>query len=277
MQTLIVIGLFALGIIIGSFLNVLSLRLKTGRSVIKGRSVCLACSAQIENKDLLPIVSYFLMGGRCRNCETPLSVQYPFIEIISGVLFALVGVFFFKDFLLSNSVFWVFIFLTLVVLSILLFIIIYDVRHKIIPDEVVYVLIAVSFLFLFIDGSFQVAIPSATRVLTAPILSIPFAALWFFSGGRWMGLGDAKLVWGFGWVLGLLGGVSAVVLGFWIGALWAIAVLLWQKIQSRKRNTLPSKGLSMKSEIPFAPFLILGFLLTFFSGWTILDIVVLTL
>lgn len=91
-----------------------------------------------------------------------------------------------------------------------------------------------------------------------------------------MGLGDGKLVWGFGWILGLSGGITAVVLGFWIGAAWAVAILLWQAFEKRTGG-LSSKGLSMKSEIPFAPFLIIGFLLVLFSNWTLLDLVFFTI
>lgn len=276
MQSVFVFFLFGVGVIVGSFLNVLSLRFKTGRSVTYGRSVCLTCGEQIRNKDLMPLVSYFMMGGRCRNCASPVSIQYPLVEIFTGVLFALTAVVFWERNLTGQALFWAVLTAFLLVLSILIFIAIYDLRHQIIPDEAVYLFIGLSAILLFIDmNSVKFAFPGTLNLLAGPILFLPFWALWFWSKGRWMGLGDGKLAWGFGWILGFYGGLSAVVLAFWIGAIWAIAVLLWQTLE-RKTGRLSSKGLSMKSEIPFAPFLIVGFLLVLFSGWTLLDFVFLT-
>jgi prepilin signal peptidase PulO-like enzyme (type II secretory pathway) len=226
---------------------------------------------------MIPIISYFMMGGRCRNCTSPVSIQYPLVEIGTGILFGMAGIFFFAPALLGSLVFWIALLLILAILALLVFITVYDLHHQIIPDRAAYLFAILSAPFLFIDlGTYSLSLPSITHLLAAPIISLPFVMLWYFSGGKWMGLGDGKLVWGFGWVLGLSGGLTAIVLGFWIGAAWAVAILLWQAFE-KKTGGLPSKGLSMKSEIPFAPFLILGFLLVLFSSWTLLDLILFTI
>ncbi len=146
--------------------------------------------------------------------------------------------------------------------------VVYDIRHKIIPDGVVYtfailslgkILITIPFVELF-------HFPALLDLLSGPILFLfPFFFLWFISKGEWMGLGDGKLALGMGWFLGFAYGISAIVLGFWIGAVVGLLILLVQKIG--KGNSPLSFGLghlTMKSEIPFGPFLILGLLLVFF-------------
>ena len=85
-----------------------------------------------------------------------------------------------------------------------------------------------------------------------------FALLWLISRGRWMGLGDAKLVLGVGLLLGPQGGVSAVILAFWLGAVVGVALILCQRLFARRRS------LTIKSEIPFAPFIVAGLGLVLF-------------
>jgi prepilin signal peptidase PulO-like enzyme (type II secretory pathway) len=95
-------------------------------------------------------------------------------------------------------------------------------------------------------------------LLAGPVLFLPFFILWIVSNGRWIGLGDGKLALGFGWMLGLDYGLSAIVLAFWIGAVVSIFLI------ARERLNLKKKQLTMKSEIPFAPYLILGYAIVYF-------------
>lgn len=131
-------------------------------------------------------------------------------------------------------------------------------RHKIIPDSLCYTFIAFGLIRLFLGGETLFHMPSIMDLLAGPILFAPFAILFFASKGKWMGFGDAKLAWGIGWFLGLTQGVSAIILGFWISALVS-AYLLFRK----------SRRLTIHSEVPFAPFLILG---TFIALFTAVDV-----
>ncbi len=153
--------------------------------------------------------------------------------------------------------FYAFMFSTLVVISV------YDMRHKMIPDKLVFLFSGLSLLWAVIVsgllGSYYLGM--VVNILAGPILALPFALLWFMSRGKWIGFGDAKLAVGMGWFLGLAGGVSAIALGFWIGALVSIALLLVSKFAKNRIK------ITRHTEIPFAPFLILGLALVFFFNF----------
>jgi prepilin signal peptidase PulO-like enzyme (type II secretory pathway) len=149
--------------------------------------------------------------------------------------------------------------------SLLIVIVVYDMRHKIIPDTLSYLYACIAFVSLFINYSFVGKIfilPSLWALLAGPILALPFALIWLFSRGRWMGLGDAKLLLGIGWMLGLSQGLASLILAFWSGAIVSIVLLV-----------LRYRGITFKSEIPFAPFLIFGVVLVFFFTLDIFSII----
>ncbi|MDD4989021.1 MAG: prepilin peptidase [Candidatus Pacebacteria bacterium] len=254
--------IFVFGLIVGSFLNVVILRYNTG-TTIGGRSYCFSCGEILHWYELVPLFSFLVQMGRCRSCKTRISWQYPLVEGVAGFLF----LFTFISFPFASSADLFLIFFYLVIESILVVITVYDIRHKIIPDGVVYAFAVLSLAKILVTTPFQALFhfPALWNLLAGPILFSPFFLLWVISKGRWMGLGDGKLAFGIGWFLGLAYGVSAIILGFWIGAGVSLLLLLLQKIA--KGNTslsLGVKNLTMKSEIPFGPFLILGTLLVLF-------------
>lgn len=104
-------------------------------------------------------------------------------------------------------------------------------------------------------------------LLAGPLVALPFFALWLVSKGRWMGLGDIKLAVVIGWMLGLLGGFSALIFGVWAGALVSLVIIGITRLVSRR------SGLTMKSEIPFGPFLAAGALFVLLTHITILALV----
>jgi leader peptidase (prepilin peptidase)/N-methyltransferase len=154
-----------------------------------------------------------------------------------------------------NTVFY------LLITCILLVITIYDMKHKIIPDALVYTFALVSLGKLFISPELAFVVPSIMDVLAGPLLALPFALMWLLSRGTWMGLGDAKLVLGIGWVLGLVPGISAIILAFWIGA---IISLVWMYVVVKKFKA--------RYEIPFGPYLILGMYLVLFFGIKVIEL-----
>ncbi len=244
------IAYFVFGAIVGSFLNVVALRYNTGRT-LGGRSSCFSCGRSLTALDLVPLFSFLALAGKCRSCGSKISWQYPLVEAGTALLF--LGVYL-TGFALAYQIY------LLPLLSLLAVILIYDLRHKIIPDALVYLFGALSLVSLFIDFPAQsLAYPTLQALMAGPLLAFPFAFLWLVSRGRWIGLGDAKLALGMGWLLGLAKGATAVLFAVWIGAAVSIALLLAQKWLFRGTNRL-----TMKSEIPFAPFLILGLLIVLF-------------
>jgi leader peptidase (prepilin peptidase)/N-methyltransferase len=211
--------------------------------LVTGGSKCLACAKQLRWYELLPVCSFLLQRGQCRRCFSKISWQYPLVELVTGLLFWF-----------SLRVFGLTAILPLylVIMSLLIVITVYDLRHKIIPDGLVYAFIILSIVPALVSGDRGVI---WSHLLAGLVLFLFFFLLWRISDGRWMGFGDAKLAVGVGFLLGLSGGVSAIVLAFWIGA--AIGVILLALSHWRWGR----KRFNMKSEIPFAPFIVLGLLL----------------
>lgn len=255
MDTLSLILSFIFGAIIGSFLNVVSLRFNTGMT-LGGRSKCLSCGNTLTWKELVPVFSFLFQRGACKKCKSKISWQYPLVEFSAGALFVLI-LFVFPPVSALAAIQTVIYLLTA---CLLLVITVYDIKHKIIPNQFVYTFAVVSFIGLFVGGSSWIHAPSYTALLAGPLLALPFALLWLVSKGTWMGLGDAKLTLGIGWLLGLSGGVNALVLAFWIAAAVSVTWLL-----------ITYKRFKPRTEIPFGPYLILGMYLVLIFHIQVLD------
>jgi prepilin signal peptidase PulO-like enzyme (type II secretory pathway) len=246
-----------LGAMIGSFLNVVIYRF--GASAIhKGRSICLSCGEKIRMRDLMPIFSYVFLGGKCRGCKTVISPQYILVELTMTVLGFMVYLSLPSTISLFQTISYIIYYIIL--FALLLTIGVYDYKHKIIPDEFsfTFALVALLGLFVSVDG---IIIPSFGTLLAGPLLALPTALIFFVSKGKWMGLGDSKLFLGIGWMLGLVLGFSAFVLSFWIGAIVSLAVM-----------RMPGSPLKLKSQIPFAPFIIVATIFVFFTKVDVLGL-----
>lgn len=218
--------------------------------------MCMSCRNQLAWFELIPVFSFIGLRGRCRNCKTKISIQYPLVEIIIGIIFAAFFLKFQNIFFISTYGFAITYAYYALFSSLLVVVAVYDLKHKIIPDILSFVLAIVSFVGLFIfDNSGSLPyfhMPSLVEFLSGPIIAAPFALLWLVSSGKWMGLGDAKLVISLGWFAGLSIAISGIVIAFWVGALVGLFLMI------------VFKKYGMKSEIPFAPYLIFGVLLAFF-------------
>ncbi len=254
MYIIIAVILFFFGTIIGSFLNVVIYRFNTGKTIMKGRSMCFSCGKTLEWHELVPLVSYIAQRGRCTKCKSPISVQYPLVEAVTGVMFVLLAFKFMSISLLSQPYFLIAVVWYTYIWCLFLVIAVYDIRHTVIPEKLVWLGNALAFLALFLFSNFHFAPHPASwgALLAGPVLALPFWALWFGSKGKWMGLGDAKLVIGLGWLLGAGAGLLGIFFAFWIGAIFSIALIL---IKGRKYT--------MHSQIPFGPFLVLGAFIVF--------------
>ena len=264
-----------LGLIVGSFLNVVIYRMNTGKGV-GGRSQCLSCRKVLSWHELIPILSFAWQRGRCRSCRTPLSFQYPLVELVTGVGFALVAHTFFwilfvnRMVYIGTLVFWLVFFCLAVVISV------YDMRHKIIPLAgliPLVILVVIGALFGgFLGGSFILA--GWKGVSLAPLFSLflvsaPFAFLWMYSDGRWIGFGDIEIMMLIGLFLGIIPGFSAIVLAFWSGAILLISLWIGMRLRKDKHSSMSQH---MNHAIPFAPFLLFGIFLVGVFGLNVFAI-----
>lgn len=250
-MTLFLVFSFIFGTIIGSFLNVVAYRYNSGMT-LRGRSKCFSCDRKLSWSELIPILSFIFQKGSCRKCKSKISIQYPLVEIGTGLLFVLIFNYF-PPTSLETSVMTIF---YLLISSILIVVTLYDIRHKIIPDAFSYTFAFLAFIHLFIAPDLSIITPSLSALIAGPLLALPFAAIWYFSRGKWMGLGDAKLVLGIGWTLGLVPALSAITLAFWIGA---VVSILWMAFVVRRFKA--------QYEVPFGPYLVLGMYIVLF--WNI--------
>ncbi len=224
---------------------------------LNGRSKCFSCGKNLLWYELIPIFSFLFQKGKCKKCKSKISWQYPIIEILAGLMFLMIF-YVFPPTTFANSIQTLFyIFIT----CILLVITIYDIRHKIIPDALSYTFSTLALLHLFISPDLSIVIPSWLSLLSGPILALPFILLWLISKGKWMGLGDGKIVFGIGWLLGFNLAISAIILAFWIGSVISI---VWMYIVFKK--------IKSKYEIPFGPYLILGMYLVLLFGIQVIDL-----
>lgn len=250
MEILVDVLIFVFGMIVGSFLNVLIYRYNTGRTIVAGRSMCLSCGRELRWFELIPVFSFLFQRGRCRKCATRISWQYPVVEIATGVLFAAVW---------QLGLAWFHTALLWAIFSLLVAVTVYDLRHKIIPDALVYIFIVLSLVTAYFSSLTE-------HVLTGIGLAAFFALLWLVSSGRWMGFGDAKLALGVGFLLGARGGVSATIFAFWSGAIIGVLLILIQRLSRRPGS------FTIKSEIPFAPFIVAGVLANLFFHFDLFSI-----
>ncbi len=247
---------FGLGLIIGSFLNVVILRLNTGRSIATGRSKCARCSTTLQWYELVPVFSFLGLRGKCRTCKTPISFQYPLVELVTAIMFVLL----YMHTVLVHGfkpIVWVSFIFSAIIASLLIVITVYDLRHTIIPNKIVYPFVVAGFLSVIWKAATVVGFMVVPALVAGPLLAAPFFFLWFFSKGKAMGKGDMKLALGIGWLVGIAGGITVFLLSFWIGAIVGLILI-----------TI-SRKYGMKSEIPFAPFLIIALTIVTLFGVSI--------
>jgi prepilin signal peptidase PulO-like enzyme (type II secretory pathway) len=240
-------GIF--GLILGSFANVLILREERSES-IGGRSHCVNCARTLRWYELVPVLSFFVLQGRCRTCGSSISWQYPLVEIL--VALGIVGIAVAPVSFLTKA-------LGIPIFFLLVCIAVYDVRTTYIPNRWAYLFV----FFAFGAGALRVLpmhpIDVGMFIIAGPLVASPLFLLWAASRGRWMGLGDGKLALGFGWLLGIIPGFVALALAFVSGAVVGLLLI------GITRFSRTSMGFTMKSEVPFGPFLIIGLCIVWFS------------
>lgn len=273
------------GLFIGSFLNVVADRLLAERSFIKGRSHCDHCSKPLGLKDLIPVLSFASLKGKCRYCKTRLSIYYPLSEILTGSLFVLMAVYsgVFQNFNLENHIEFVYL---AIVASLYIVLTLTDFKEKIIPDKIVYFGIVVTFLFglvsaLYSGISYYFTLKASelgpylieagfltdkimylVKMLSLTYLSTAVIFLFFYfliviTKGRGMGGGDLKLSIMIGLFNGFPLNIVAIFMGFVFGAVISLLMIF-----ARRK--------SLKDTVAFGPFMVLGSIVALFYGDQIL-------
>jgi leader peptidase (prepilin peptidase)/N-methyltransferase len=240
---------FIFGSCVGSFLNVCIYRLPASKSIVRPASACPKCNHEIRFYDNVPILSYLILGGRCRNCSTHIPIRYPLVELMGGV-FALLCLMKFGPGI-QALIYFVFITVLLVITFI-------DIDHRIIPD-----VLSLPGIPLFFLGSFGVAdvtwVDSLMGILVGGgILFLVAWVYYLFTHREGMGGGDIKLLAMIGALIGWKGILFTVFASSAIGTVAGILTMLHAK-----------KG--MKLAVPFGPFLSIGAILYLFFGNQIID------
>lgn len=211
MANLTVFLIFVLGLVIGSFLNSVISRLKTEESILSGASHCPHCKGKLAWRDLIPLASFFILKRRCRYCKKPISWQYPLVELATALAFVLI--FYKLQATTYHLVFqWTFV-------SFLIVIFVYDLKHYLILDKVVFPAAGLAAIYQIWQSNFLNAL------LGAVLLSSFFALLFFFSKGRWIGAGDVKLGFFLGFLISWPKTLVLFLLAYLGGGLVALVLL----------------------------------------------------
>lgn len=208
-----------LGLLVGSFLNVVIARVPAGLSVVRPRSACPACGAAIRSRDNVPVVSWLLLSGRCRDCAAAVTVRYPAVEGATGLLFAALAVAHGSSSALP-ALLW------MAAAGVALFVIDLDVHR--LPDAIVLPSYPVVAALLLAGGAVAGDPPLARALLSALLWLGLYGALWTGTLGRGMGPGDVKLSGLLGLTLGWLGwgpSVLGLFAGFAVGAAVGVGLL----------------------------------------------------
>jgi len=261
---------FGFGLIVGSFLNVCIWRLPKGKSIVRPASKCPACGAAIKPYDNIPLLSWLLLGGKCRACQGRISALYPIVELLSGLLFVACYLAFG---LTLTAAKWV------VFSSLLVVLVIVDARERILPDGVNFAGLGLGLAFSFVSGPgdgtarwlanrlFAYPPPDAVLGLVDAVLgaTVGSGLLWVVAEGYFrlrgregMGLGDVKMMAMVGAFLGLKRTLLTILAGSLIGSIVGLAIIaLWRK--------------GSDYELPFGTFLGTAALLVLYFGGPLLD------
>ncbi len=285
---------FLVGLGIGSFINVITIRFQPDQNIsfsklVSGRSRCPFCFHQLKWSDLIPIFSFIFLRGKCRYCGKKISWQYPVVElstalIFSGIVYKFLTLESIRLLIITNPIpLWLIIALLIFLFyaAILIIVSIIDIRHYLIPDKFIFWGIVVALLtdvFFYLTSLKNANFPSCglnflgsylnyfncqlnilvSYLLGALVIGGFLFLIYALTKEKGMGFGDVKLGILIGLMLGLTNGILALILAFIIGSIFAIILMAL-----KKKN--------LKAMIPFGPFLSLGFFTVIFFGSNIIE------
>lgn len=281
---LVYILIFVFGACLASFLNCVVLRMEKGKSfakgrprrsrllaTLRGRSICPKCRHQLAWHDLIPVLSFLFLRGKCRYCHKKISIQYLLVEIAVGLLFILNFKFLIcqelltsfavipaelrNQILILNFKFLITVVYLIVINSLLILIFLYDLRNYIIPDRIVFPTVGLALIYQLFFGYSSLTFLGLSVAVSAGF----FFLIWAISKGRWMGFGDVKLALFMGLFLSWPNILVALFCAFILGSIVGLSLIGLKKKQ-------------LQSQVPFGPFLIIGTFVALFWGRGIINI-----
>ncbi len=240
------------GLVIGSFLNVVIWRVPRHDSIVKPPSHCPVCDAKIANRDNIPVVSWLLLRGRCRSCDAAISVRYPFVELVTGVLFAAVGARFAHSWALPAY---------LVLAGALIALSAIDLEHYLLPNRILYPADGAVVVLLAAASAAEHDWGAFARAAIAGGIAFAIFLTIHLVSPRGMGFGDVRLSFLLGFSLGWLGWgevAGGLFSGFLYGAVVGVALIAF-RVKGRKQ------------QIPFGPYLAAGAMTFVLFGEPIVD------
>lgn len=246
MNTVLLIFIFLIGLCIGSFINVCIYRIPLGKSIVFPGSSCPGCGNKIKAIDLIPVLSYIFLLGKCRNCGQRISLKYPLVELLTAVLILLL----YMNFGISM---YFFVYLTITAILIMIFFI--DLEHMIIPDvlNLIIGILGITLNIFYADGNLKFTL---LNMLYGFLLGGGLFFILALFGA--MGGGDIKLMAALGLVFGWKLLIPLMFLSFMFGGVIGIT-LLALKIKK------------MKDMIPFGPYIVASTIIIIFFGSNIIN------
>lgn len=245
MEIFYLVSFFIFGTILGSFYNVVGLRVPKKIPFHNDRSYCPNCKKQLKYYELIPIISYVIQGGKCRNCKTKISFIYPFVEFMTGLLFV---------FSYIKLGFQLELIVAIIFMSLLMIIFVSDISYMLIPNKVL-----LFFLPIIIVARIFIPLEPWYDAIIGALVGYVLLAIIIIASKGGMGAGDMKL---FG-VMGIVLGWKSILLTFFLAALFGAVIggmlMLFKKV---KRG----------EPIPFGPFIVLAAIITYFYGELLIDI-----
>ncbi len=231
-----------LGLCIGSFINALVWRIAHGKT-LGGRSLCVHCKKQLRNIDLIPVVSFFILKGKCRFCEKKISWQYPIVEIVTAIAFVLVA---------TQGIAPAMMFFQWIIVALVITLFVIDFQYQVLPDVLTIPTIVFVVMFRLVMEPLRWVV--GVDMVLGGLIGLSFFGLqWIVSRGKWIGDGDVRLGVLMGVLLGFPGVLLALVISYSIGALIAAGLLM-----TRERG--------WGSRIALGPFLVIGTIITYYGG-----------
>lgn len=257
MTLLMAIYITLIGAAMGSFAGAVAWRLSKGRDFVRERSECEHCHHTLAWYDLVPIISWLQLGGRCRYCRKAIGATTLWVEVVTAVAFGGSFAVWPYGFDALGTVLFV---LWLIALTLLAILFLYDARHSLLPDVIMFPLIAVG-VAIFVCKMLWLNVPAGTWVVEAILGLLPvsglYGMLYVLSGGKWIGFGDVKFGVFMGLVLGWQGALVAVFLANYLAFFWIVPSLVRRRV-------------GRESHMPFGPFLITATCIVFLWGEQVL-------